>query len=201
MLSIYEALFPDKYCNPDDADEELKPFLNGKTSTSCWKSNDAYIKDYWNAGFAVPGNKKPGAADAASVRQAIMQYLSGTYYWATSGVLKKEALPKWPKDLSGVWALQKAPPKNIVASAPVLQMTALKLEAGVPQLFAREVALSVKAEAAQPQVKDVVIKPNSILDVTHTADAQLPAGAFKDPVSEQQPAVQITWNAYVKVRK
>jgi hypothetical protein len=175
--------------------------LNGKTSTSCWKSSDAYIKDYWNAGFAVPGNKKPGAADAAKVREAITQYLSDTYYWATSGVFEKKALPKWPKDLSGVWALQKAPPRNVVPSAPVLQMTALTLDASVPQLFAREVTLPVKAEVTEPQVKEVAIKPNSVLDVTRAADAQLPAGAFKDPVSEQLPAVQITWNAYVKVRK
>lgn len=199
LLSIYQALYSDKYVNHHDIDNQLLPFLTGGKDSECWKSSDSFIKDYWNAGFGVPGNTKPATTvDTTAIRATLTKYLSDTYYWATNGVQQREALPNWPKNLSASWALHGRPTAPVVP--PTFKLTALKIDDGVPELFSRAVELSDSAQ--QPlQIHDEAIEAPKVVELSQAVNFLLPAGAFEDPVSTDGPSIQITWNAHVKVRK
>ncbi|KXT08107.1 hypothetical protein AC579_9209 [Pseudocercospora musae] len=211
LLSLHQALFPDKYCNQDDIDTPLVPFLTGDKSpgSQFYKSSNPLVKDYWRAGFATPGNIDPGkVVNQAKVRTELKKYLTDTYYWATNNSSPKDTLPNWPKPLKASWAL--FGPKAEAIAKPVAQRTSMKIHSGVPAIFAQEITLApiaMVAQAAQqvlptePQLHEMAIETKGVLELADTVNSLLPAGALIDVDDPNKLTVQITWNAKVKVKK
>lgn len=200
LLALFQAIFPDKYCDPEDGESQLLPFLNGKSDKSCYKSNDAWVKDYWRAGFAVPGNKQPDKnANPEAVKKTLIEYLTSTYYWATNGADPKTTLKDWPKPLAGSWAL--LGPDAVVAEKPVQQRTSMRMRAHVPQLVAQEITVPIVAPLAEPVFFEVAIEPEAVLGVADAVNFSLPAGALIDLEKPEIVTAQVTWNAKVKIRK
>jgi len=73
LLAIYQALYPDKWLQPQDASANLYPFR--KNATEFWNSND--VKDWKTLGYAIPGDKDLNADG----RRALERYLYEYYNW------------------------------------------------------------------------------------------------------------------------
>ena len=71
------------------------------------------------------------------------------------------------------------------------------MEAGKPELVAIQIPLNADAPVAQ----DKVIKTSEVLQEVRAVNLSLPKGALEDPVVAAEPAIQVTWNAHVRVRK
>ena len=78
FLSLYQALWPNKYLDEREARQELVPFKKD-ASRACFASKDEFVRSYWGPGFAVPGTKP---LDAAAVKRQVTKYITDTYNWA-----------------------------------------------------------------------------------------------------------------------
>lgn len=73
LLAIYQALYPDKWLEPNDATRKMYPFK--QNANDYWISND--VRDWTTLGYAIPGNK---ALDDKG-RLALQTYLNEYYNW------------------------------------------------------------------------------------------------------------------------
>ncbi len=88
--------------------------------------------------------------------------------------------------------------------APVVEMQALSLKAGVLELVTRELLLDTPELA----VEETVIPVSETLKLAQAVESSLPR-SFSQPMAESGgparsiagPHVRMTWNAHVKVRK
>ena len=194
LFCLHQAIYPDKYL---DGTQDLVPFLH-ESRKGHWKSSDAWIKDYWNSGFAVPGTTQP-QGDLKDIRRQLTKYLVETYDWAANG--RPPNLKNWPRDLRGSWAL--FGPSAIPVSQPTVHVSAITTEQGRAKLVHRELtfAPSDASEEAGPTIQDVAVKSDEVLELADKINKALPAGALVDLTEKDKPTYQITWNAHVKVRK
>ena len=84
MLSLYQALNPQKYVGPNEVLKELVPFeksVSGTGKKTCFTSADDIVKNYWAPGYAIPGDQK---LDAAAVKQKVREYITNTYLWSVT---------------------------------------------------------------------------------------------------------------------
>lgn len=195
LFCLHQAIYPDKYVDEQTARKDLVPFLN-ENGQGFWKSTDAWIKNYWNSGFAVPGAAQP-QGDFQTIRAELKKYLAETYLWAANNTSPN--LKNWPRNLSGSWAL-KGPSATLV-SRPTVQFSALTIQSGQARLVHRDLALAVSDDNATPVEDDTVVNSAEVEDVAVKIHESLPTGALEDLTAQEKPTYQYTWNAHVRVRK
>lgn len=83
ILSLYQVLWNENYMKCECAKEELKPFRkpNGGNSESSkyYTSEDNFVKNYWEPGFAVPGTQE--AKKHEELKKVVAEYITDTYNW------------------------------------------------------------------------------------------------------------------------
>jgi hypothetical protein len=190
LLSLYQALYG-RNVGSEQVRNELFPFMKN-LERKCFTSADDAVKNYWSPGFGVPGSQD---VDTKIVQNTVKQYLTDTYYWATNNADGKNALPNWPKNLSGSEALHGTKAKTV--ATPHLELRALKLEAAQPLLVAREIPLEAEMT---PEHQDTPIKATQVMEHAAAVNDTLPDKVITAPEIESKPVMQI-WDAHIKVRK
>lgn len=190
LLSLYQSLYG-KNVDTAEALNQLYPFKKNM-DRKCFDSSDEIVKNYWAPGFAIPGSKPIDHA-----KDLVKQYLTDTYYWATSDADVPEILPNWPKNLAGSEALYGDNAKPVDTAA--IEMRALSLSSGAPRLVARTQSLPI-ANAVSPRTQEKHIQVKDSLEIAHTVDRSLPKMVLSMPKLASKPLMQ-TWNANIKVRK
>lgn len=114
---------------------------------------------------------------------------------ATDGSADPPNTLHWPRNLDHVEALTGK--NEDIEEAPALEVQAISLEAGEPQLVLRTVPLA-DAEAA---IEEQPILPEDNLQVVEQNTQNLPQDALIDADKPAVPTKMRTWNAHIRVKK
>ena len=216
VLSLYQALYAK---NVEDQEELLKPLVPFMKSADrkFWTSDDNLVKTYSSPGFGMPTNPG-GKLTADGIKAVVQQYLTDTYYWATTRGIREGAkiktLPgaEWPKNLKPSEALHGKDAVSVPNARVAMRAVALS-DSGAPMLMARSVPVTMQAHA---EVENRPIMVSSTMQkISDTIDT-LPQDAVTVPAAEAKPSPQVpahqvvvgenkqplqVWDAHVSVRK
>lgn len=190
LLSLYQALYGKNVDNPTA--DLLVPFW--KDDKSFFTSDDGSVKNYWAAGFGVPGTQ-----NITGVQKIVQKYMLDTYWWAAAGPNNKtKPLANWPKDLSGSTPLfgDKARPTS---SSTMMELTSVVMEDDQPTLVFRQGPIDQLTDSAAST--DITLHTASLLENAALTNKVIIGNDVVLKPEVQKALLSQVWDAHIKVRK